>query len=104
MDGVSWYRFDLETGENGVMDECRDRETCGTYTPIWINASHPTEFGIIKDVTMAGSWSGNCFRFTGSASVTKCSVDRKVFYLYKLWKPTGCFYSYCTKTYMFGKN
>ncbi len=100
---TSWYRFNLVTGENGVLDHCPRWHTCGTGAPIWTNDSHPTQYGVIKDVTMAesvrGSETNNCFHSSGSASVTKCNVNGDVFYLYKLWKPIVCYYSYCTRRY-----
>ncbi len=81
VDGSSWYRFDLETGENGVIEHCPRRDTCGARAPIWMKTSHPTEFGVIKDVTMAASLSpSHCTHFSGTASVTKCRVDGEVFY------------------------
>ena len=104
INGTQWYRFDLGTGENGVIDHCPEYDTCGTWAPIWLNGTHPTEYGMIKDVKMAGSTRGNsrgshCFHESGTASVTKCNVRGDVFYLYKLWVPTTCSYSYCTRTY-----
>ncbi len=102
--GDSWYRFKLPTGENGVLDTCPEPRTCGTCSPIWMTSSHPTEFGVIKDVTMATSWVGDCSFVSGPGSVTKCSVDGEVFYLYKLWKPDQCYRSYCAGTYSFGED
>ena len=103
--GDSWYRFRLPTGENGVLDTCPERDTCGTCGPIWMRSSHPTQFGVIKDVTMAVSaGEGICSQLSGSGSVTKCSVNGEVFYLYRLWKPTGCFLSYCAATYSLGED
>ncbi len=110
--GYSWYRFKLATGENGLLSwvdtsTCPNPLTCGTCHPISTNSSHPTQFGVIKDITMGASWSGGCFRWSGSGSVTKCSVDGEVFYLYKLWRPTGfssCGHAYCAGTYSLGED
>ncbi len=99
IDGVSWYRFNLSTGENAVTEHCPEQKTCGTFGPIWLNGSHPTEYGLIQQVTMAASFDGSCFYIAGSARVTKCMVNGDVFFLYKLWKPTGCYRSYCTDKY-----
>ncbi len=99
VDGTSWYRFALVTGENGVIGHCPAKNTCGTYGPIWMNGSHPTEYGVIKDVMMRASFDDNCFYLSGAASVTKCIVNGELFYLYKLWKPNACYRSYCTATY-----
>ncbi len=103
VDGTSWYRFQLASGENGVLDHCPKHMTCGTYLPIWMDATHPEEYGTIKQVTMGASadtGDGECFYDSGPARVTKCAVDGDIFYLYKLWRPDlwGCF-SYCTRTY-----
>ena len=100
--GDSWYRFKLPSGENGVLDTCPEYLSCGTCAPIWMKSSHPTEFGIISDVTMAVSvGGGQCSLWSGSGSVTKCSVDGEAFYLYKLWTPPYCYQSYCAGTYSF---
>ncbi len=107
IDGSSWYRFNLSSGENGVIDSCPKWQTCGTTQPIWMNNTHPTEYGVIKTVTMGSSSRGigfwhahdsNCFYFNGSAQVTKCNINGDVFYLYKLWQPP-CYLSYCTRKY-----
>ena len=105
LDFTSWYRFNLTTGENGILDHCPRRDTCGTRFPVWMNDSHPEQFGAIKLVTMYGSSKGassdNCFWKSGSARVTKCNVTGDIFYLYQLWRPTirNCGASYCTRTY-----
>ncbi len=88
VDGTSWYRFNLSSGENGVLQTCPKYETCGTGQPIWMVGEHPTQYGDIKDVTMAASNGDNCHRDSGPAQVTKCHVDGEDFFLYKLWKPT----------------
>ncbi len=102
--GESWYRFNLLTGENGVLESCPKPYTCGTCAPIWMKSSHPTQFGVIKDVTMATSYDRGCSQWSGPGSVTKCSVDGEVFYLYKLWRYNGCYLSYCAGTYSFGED
>ncbi len=99
VDGTSWYRFSLSTEENGVIERCPEQKTCGTFGPIWLNGSHPTEYGVIQEVTMAASFDGNCFHIFGSAQVTKCNVNGDLFFLYQLWKPSGCYRSYCTDKY-----
>ncbi len=106
VDGTSWYRFQLETGENGVLDHCPRYRTCGTWDPIWMNSTHPEQYGTIKQVTMYASYDergdgDDCFLRSGSGRVTKCWVDGDIFYLYQLWKPSGCDASYCTRTYMY---
>ncbi len=98
VDGTSWYRFKLETGENGVIGHCPRTLTCGTVAPIWMDGSHPQQYGEVKEVKMGASFNGNCFYKSGNASVTKCFKGGEPFYLYKLWKP-GCYKSYCTKKY-----
>ncbi len=97
-DGRSWYRFQLSTGENGVIDHCPKMNTCGTHIPIWMNDSHPKQYGEVKEVMLGAHW-GKCFQKSGSASVTKCVKDGEPFYLYQLWKSTLCASSYCTQKY-----
>ncbi len=103
VDGTSWYRFQLGTGENGVIEHCPKRSTCGTWYPIWMNSTHPQHYGVIKEVTMGAHGSSNgrssCLNWSGKASVTKCVNDGQPFYLYQLWTPTGCDISYCAQKY-----
>ncbi len=107
VDGNAWYRFQLSTGENGVLDHCPRIGRCGTSYPLWMNGTHPEEFGTIKQVTMGASIKGykgsdDCFWYSGSALVTKCWVDGDIFYLYQLWDPPSCSLSYCTRAYSGG--
>ncbi len=37
VDGTSWYRFELSTGENTVLQTCPTLDTCGTNRPIWMD-------------------------------------------------------------------
>ncbi len=99
VDVNAWYRFNLSTGENGVLDHCPRFGACGTDRPIWMDDSHPTQYGVIQEARMAASWLDNCFSYSGSASVTKCAVNGEVFFLYKLWRPPYCSSSYCTQKY-----
>ena len=86
VDGTSWYRFNLWTGENSVLDHCPKWFTCGTFRPILMNNTHLEQYGEIKHVTMYAStkgelcYSDGSFYFeSGSALVTKCSVDGNIF-------------------------
>ena len=105
VDGTSWYRFQLETGENGILDHCPLIWTCGSSWPMWMNDTHPEDYGEIKQVTVGASskghpWYGDtCFAESGTVMVTKCGVDGDIFYLYQLWRPDRCALAYCTRTY-----
>ncbi len=102
VDGTSWYRFKLGTGENGVIEHCPKPGTCGTTAPMWMDSTHPQHYGEVKNVTMAASLDigvDNCFSWSGNASVTKCFNDGEPFYLYQLWKPPTCLLSYCAQKY-----
>ncbi len=81
--GNTWYRFQLPTGENGILDHCPRYWTCGTAYPLWMNGTHPTQYGVIKYVQIAGSTKGesrnNCKQWSGTASVTRCAVNGDVF-------------------------
>ena len=80
VDGTSWYRFQLVTGENSVLDHCPRIRTCGTGWPIWKNGTHPEQFGEINNVTMYASskgdsvWGNNCFQYSSSALVTNVQL------------------------------
>ncbi len=100
VDGTSWYRFHLATGENGVLDRCPKPQTCGGLQPLWIKGSHPTQYGVVKRLTIHSSTAFiECNYKHGSVLVTKCNINEEKFYLYKLLKPDTCDYSYCTKVY-----
>ncbi len=99
VDGTSWYRFHLATGENSLLDRCPKRDTCGTLYSLWMKGTHPTKYGVVLSITVYLPNSSKCDSNRAFAQVTKCNIKGDVFYLYRLWKPTSCNYSYCTKVY-----
>ncbi len=97
-DGL-WYRFELATGENGLLDTCPQTNSCGTSAAIWVNTEHPHVIGERMQSYVQASYSGNCDH-SGShvIEITKCYVEGERFYLYRLWQP-GCDYAYCVRRY-----
>ncbi len=98
-DGI-WYRFDLETGENGLLDICPHGDSCGTDVAMYVITDHPKVIGEIMQSYIGGSYSGDCDYgglFPQEIEITKCYVGGDRFYLYKLWSPTVCYYSYCVR-------
>lgn len=96
-----WYRFDVATGENGLLDSCPATNSCGTDASIWITTAHPNVIGQLMQSSVVTSFNGDCDRsnWGGEIQITKCYVGGEKFYLYKLWKPIGCNYAYCVRRY-----
>ncbi len=94
-----WYRFNLTTGENGLFDQCPQDDTCGTYGPIWMTTAHPNIIGERMKSHVVTSEGGYCDyeSYSGDIEVTKCYTEGERFYLYKLWRPTQCYSSYCVR-------
>ncbi len=40
-----WYRFNVATGENGLLDSCPVDDSCGTNVPLWMTTAHPNVIG-----------------------------------------------------------
>ncbi len=96
-----WYRFNVSTGENGILDSCPAAQSCGTVAPLWITTAHPTVFGERMQSFVVGSYNGDCdySSWGGEIEITKCYVSGERFYLYKLWKPNQCSLGYCVRRY-----
>ncbi len=96
-----WYRFDVSTGENGLLDRCPAGESCGTHAAFWMTTAHPKVIGQRMQSFVVASYLGECdwSSYHEEIEVTKCYVGGERFYLYKLWKPTGCSLAYCVRRY-----
>ena len=97
-DGI-WYRFDLETGENGLLDICPHGDSCGTHVAMYVMTDHPQVIGEIMQSYIGGSYRDCDYGslFPQEIEISKCYVGGERFYLYKLWSPTVCYYSYCVR-------
>ncbi len=96
-----WYRVELPTGENGLLDTCPQGNSCGTTGALWISTGHPKIIGELQKSFVHDSHSGDCefFGKNEEIEITKCYVDGERFYLYKLWRPSCCNCSYCVRRY-----
>ncbi|CAB4028366.1 Hypothetical predicted protein [Paramuricea clavata] len=88
-----WYRFEIANG-NQLATTRPKINHCGTYSPIWINGSHPT----VAD--------GKVFRkacaFLPFSLPHGCAYSYKItvlncsgFYVYRLKPPDHCYLAYC---------
>ncbi|ELT95988.1 hypothetical protein CAPTEDRAFT_223239 [Capitella teleta] len=88
-----WYRFDGPSG--GAMPEtCVQEFSCGTHAPIWMDGTHPTEYGRAVDRTVCMSLAGECCQRRWYIRVANCGD----FYSYLLTDTPGCFMAYCAGT------
>lgn len=55
-----------------MLDTCPPHASCGTAIGIWTDATMPDDAGVIKSVTVKGSWNGNCAFINIFADVMKC--------------------------------
>ncbi len=97
----TWYRINLPSGENGLLDICPRSQSCGTNGAIWITSAHPKVIGEIQKSFAHASLGGNC-EWSGpleEIQITKCYVAGERFYLYKLLDPRCYPCAYCVRRY-----
>ncbi|KAL6482074.1 hypothetical protein MHYP_G00101540 [Metynnis hypsauchen] len=88
-----WYRL-LYYGMSVRMPEsCVDMSSCGTYTTLWLNGSHPQkEDGIVTRGVCGRSGSDCCsYRFI-PVRVKACPGN---YYVYEFVRPNFCTAAYC---------
>ena len=88
-----WYRFEIANG-NQLATKRPEIQHCGTYSPIWMNGSHPTvSQGEVSRKACAYLLVGRPVGCTLSyrIKVLNCSG----FYVYRLKPPEQCFLAYC---------
>ena len=89
----TWYRFEIANG-NQLATTRPETSHCGTYSPIWMNGSHPT----VAD----GEVSRKACAFVPFNLPHGCAYSYKItvlncdgFYLYRLKPPNNCYLAYC---------
>ncbi len=50
-----WYRFDLATGENGLLDICPHSNSCGSQIGMYVMTDHPRVIGERMQSYIGGS-------------------------------------------------
>ncbi|KAF4106294.1 uncharacterized protein LOC131550874 [Onychostoma macrolepis] len=83
-----WYRL-FYNGQNAQMPEsCVNQGMCGTYSPLWLNDTHPElEDGVIIRQVCASTWSGCCGYTSHPIRVKACPGN---YYVYEFVKPMFC--------------
>ena len=88
-----WYRFEIANG-NKLATTRPKVNHCGTYSPIWMNGSHPTVVdGVVLRKACAhipSAFPIGC-RYSYDIKVLNCNG----FYVYQLKPPKSCFLAYC---------
>ena len=90
--GPGWYKMD-ETIGTQIPEEVVDHHSCGTWAPGYLNGTHPSTVGELKDVNVCFfSYNSSCF-YNNMIQVTNCGS----FFLYNLVTPPACELRYCSK-------
>ena len=85
-----WYRFQEAAGDQ-TLDTCVPVKHCGTYSPRWLNVTHPivTEGVGTRKVCYRGSKS--FCDWNNSIKVRNCGS----YYVYELQRTPACNLRYC---------
>ncbi|XP_044047286.1 uromodulin-like [Siniperca chuatsi] len=90
-----WYRLLLGQTSAHIPERCIGENRCGTHATLWITEPHPTQSDEIVIRTVCNAWSGSCCYFTSHTIHVKHCYEN--FYVYKLVKPSGCYFAYCAE-------
>lgn len=92
--GTAWYRF-LPPAGTKIAEEAPGHKRCGTWSPGWMQGSHPTNLGETVERTV-------CFQSQDETCDSSWSKQIKVrncgqFFLYNLVDVYHCVHGYCAK-------
>ena len=87
--GPGWYKMDEAIGTQ-IPEEVVDSYSCGTNVAGYLNGTHPSTVGELKDVNV-------CFSFNCSHNNTIQVANCGSFYLYNLVTTPACNLRYCSK-------
>ena len=90
--GPGWYKMDEAIGTQ-IPEEVVEYLSCGTHAAGYLNGTHPSTVGELKDVNVCFSSSSNSCYWNNMIQVANCGN----FYLYNLVTPPSCKYRYCSK-------
>ncbi|XP_051001079.1 pancreatic secretory granule membrane major glycoprotein GP2 [Acomys russatus] len=90
-----WYRF---VGEGGVKmpETCVDIYRCHTFSPMWLNGSHPILGDGIVSRTACAHWNENCCFWSSEVQVKACSEESGHYHVYRFQGTPECSLRYCT--------
>ena len=92
---TDWYRFSGAAG-NQMAESCVEKHRCGTYSPGWLNGSHPTVNEGAVQRRVCFRYRGDCCFFSIYIRVRNCGG----FYVYQLKPLTYCYLRYCGNGYV----
>jgi hypothetical protein len=88
-----WYRFELADG-NKLATSRPESHQCGTFSPIWMNGSHPSVVdGEVQ--RKACAYVPVAFPFGCAYAYNIKVLNCGSFYVYQLKPPRHCFLAYC---------
>ena len=83
-----------ETIGTQIPEEVVDPQSCGTYGAGYLNGTHPSTVGELKDVKVCFSYNSDSLcLWNNMIQVANCGT----FYLYNLVTPPQCKLRYCSK-------
>ena len=80
--GRPWFRF-VQGAGNKLLDSCVLNNSCGTYIPLWSNATMPSTVGNATSIQVYGHYTLGCMHFRLNASVMRCSWDSSNDFIYR---------------------
>ena len=90
--GPGWYKMDEAIGTQ-IPEEVVVPYKCGTYVTGYLNGTHPSTVGELKDVNVCFNWNSDLCWQNNMIQVANCGN----FYLYNLVTPPTCNLRYCSK-------
>ena len=93
--GRPWFRFTAAAGSM-LLNRCPPAYSCGTNAPLWSNDTMPSVVGVVSNISVYGSWGGNCKHSTLLVSVMRCSDETPNDFIYSYFDSfIGCNYAFC---------
>ena len=90
--GPGWYKVDETIGAQ-IPEEVVSGGRCNTAAAGYLNGTHPTTVGELKDVNVCFSFANNSCYHNNTIQVANCGS----FYLYNLVTTPTCNNRYCSK-------
>ncbi|XP_065098668.1 uncharacterized protein [Paramisgurnus dabryanus] len=82
-----WYRLFIKGMNAEIPEWCLNDMTCGGYSPLWLNGSHPRlEDGVVTLEVYSSSRYGQCSSYRSNSIEVKACPDN--YYVYKLTRPS----------------
>ena len=91
--GPGWYKMDETIGTQIPEEVPVKASSCNTAAAGYLNGTHPTTVGELKDVNVCFSFNHNSCADNNTIQVANCGS----FYLYNLVTTPTCSNRYCSK-------